>query len=73
MQDQILKERFDCSRTCGFCQFSDLVTEFRPFERWIGPRSDGFRSNYLPHGISGSPLGVDVDGNNSEEDTIEDC
>ena len=72
MQDHILKERFDCSRMCGFSNYYDLVTEFRPFERWIGPRN-GHRS-CLPHGVGSSPLGV-ADGNNSEEDDdmIEDC
>ena len=72
MQDHILKERFDCSRMCGFSNYYDLVTEFRPFERWIGPRN-GHRS-CLPHGVGGWPLGV-ADGNNSEEedDMIEDC
>lgn len=68
MQDHILKERFDCSRTSGFCNFSELVTEFRPLERWIGPRIDGHRSSCLPLGLGGLPLGVDADGNNSDED-----
>ncbi|XP_066388406.1 cell cycle checkpoint protein RAD17-like isoform X2 [Miscanthus floridulus] len=72
-KDHILKERFDSSRTCGFSNYSDLVTEFRPFERWIGPRNDGHRSSCLPHGVGGLPLEV-ADGNNSEEDDmIEDC
>lgn len=73
-KDHILKERFDCSRTCGFCNFADLVTEFRPLERWIGPRNGGHRSSCLPHGVGCSPMGV-ADGNNSEEDDdmIEDC
>ncbi|CAD6202867.1 unnamed protein product [Miscanthus lutarioriparius] len=72
-KDHILKERFDSSRTCGFSNYSDLVTEFRPFERWIGPRNDGHRNSCLPHGVGGLALEV-ADGNNSEEDDmIEDC
>ncbi|WVZ56180.1 hypothetical protein U9M48_006750 [Paspalum notatum var. saurae] len=76
-KDQILKERFDCSRTCGSCNFSDLVTEFKPLERWIGPRNDGPSIGCLAHGVGDSLLGLeslDVDGNNSEDDDeIEDC
>ncbi|KAJ1298016.1 hypothetical protein BS78_01G421800 [Paspalum vaginatum] len=71
---QILKERFDYSRTCGSCNFSDLVTEFKPLERWIGPRNDGPSTGSLAHGVGGSLLGLDADGNNSEDDDeIEDC
>jgi len=72
MQDHILKERFDCSRMCGFSNYYDLVTEFRPFERWIGPRNDGPRSSYLPNGVGGSPFGtwesMLIERGNSEED-----
>ncbi|XP_062216223.1 cell cycle checkpoint protein RAD17-like isoform X3 [Phragmites australis] len=77
-KDQILRERYDCSRTCSSCNFSDIVTEFRPFERWIGPRNDRPRSSSLPHGVESSSYmtdRLDADGNNSEEDddVIEDC
>ncbi|XP_062210534.1 cell cycle checkpoint protein RAD17-like isoform X2 [Phragmites australis] len=77
-KDQILRERFDCSRTCGSCNFSDIVTEFRPFERWIGPRNDRPGSSSLPHGLEGGSYLIDrldADVNNSEEDddVIEDC
>ena len=71
MQDQILKERFDCSSSCGSCNFSDIVREFRPLERWIGPRSDG-----LPHGSSSLLVDkLDADGSHDEEDddVIEEC
>ncbi|KAL6867455.1 hypothetical protein ACP4OV_015479 [Aristida adscensionis] len=74
-KDQILKERYDCSRTCGSCNFSDIATEFRPFARWIGPRNDGPRSSSISHSVGRSGLfdTVDADGNNSEdEDEIED-
>ena len=77
MQDQILKERFDCSSSCGSCNFSDIVTEFRPSERWVGPRNDGSRSSLLPHGIGNSLLvdKLDADGSQDEEDddVIEEC
>ncbi|KAF8780002.1 hypothetical protein HU200_002024 [Digitaria exilis] len=76
-KDQILKERFDCSSSCGSCSFSDIVTEFRPLERWIGPRNVGSRISSLPHGIGGSVLvgRLDADGSNSEDDdnVIEEC
>jgi len=70
-KDQILKERFDCSSSCGSCNFSDIVREFRPLERWIGPRSDG-----LPHGSSSLLVDkLDADGSQDEEDddVIEEC
>ena len=77
MQDQILKERFDCSSSCGSCNFSDIVTEFRPSERSVGPRNDGSRSSLLPHGIGNSLLvdKLDADGSHDEEDddVIEEC
>ncbi|PNT77735.1 hypothetical protein BRADI_1g68237v3 [Brachypodium distachyon] len=63
-KDQILNERFDCSSTPGSRNFSEIVNDFRPFERWICPRS------YMPRNVS---VHHDVDGNNSEEDVIEDC
>ncbi|PVH32960.1 hypothetical protein PAHAL_9G535600 [Panicum hallii] len=76
-KDQVLKERFDCSSSCVSCNFSDIVTEFRPLERWIGPRNDEPRSSLLPHGIGGSLLvdKLDADGNHDEEDDdeIEEC
>ncbi|CAN6295815.1 unnamed protein product [Urochloa humidicola] len=73
-KDQILKERFDCSSSCGSCNFSDIVTEFRPLERWIGPRIDGPRSSSLPHGIGSSLLVDGLDGSHDEEeDEIEEC
>ncbi|XP_039829148.1 cell cycle checkpoint protein RAD17-like isoform X3 [Panicum virgatum] len=75
-KDQILKERFDCSSSCGSCNFSDIVTEFRPSERWVGPRNDGSRSSLLPHGIGNSLLvdKLDADGSHDEEDdVIEEC
>lgn len=34
-QGLILKEGFDSSSTSGSRNFSDVVTDFRPFERWI--------------------------------------
>jgi len=70
-KNQILKERFDCSSSCGSCNFSDIVREFRPLERWIGPRSDG-----LPHGSSSLLVDkLDADGSQDEEDddVIEEC
>ncbi|CAN6307321.1 unnamed protein product [Urochloa humidicola] len=73
-KDQILKERFDCSSSCGSCIFSDIVTEFRPLERWIGPRINGPRSSSLPHGIGSSLLVDGHDGSHDEaEDEIEEC
>jgi cell cycle checkpoint protein len=82
MQDQIFTERFDCSSTSGSRNFSDVVTDFRPFERWIRPCSDIPRSNSSHHYFEGRPnligkLDGELDGvgNNSEEeeDAIEDC
>lgn len=70
-KDQILKERFDCSSTSGSRNFSDIVTELRPFERWIGPRNDMPRSNSLHYNVEGGSLLIDrldAEGNNSEED-----
>lgn len=70
-KDQILKERFDCSSTSGSRNFSDIVTELRPFERWIGPRNDMPRSNSLHYNVEdGSYLidKLDAEGNYSEED-----
>ncbi|CAL4938484.1 unnamed protein product [Urochloa decumbens] len=73
-KDQILKERFDCSSSCGSCNFSEIVTEFRPLERWIGPRIDGPRSSSLPHGVGSSFLVDGLDGSHDEEaDEIEEC
>ncbi|KAL6596039.1 hypothetical protein ACP70R_047403 [Stipagrostis hirtigluma subsp. patula] len=74
-KDQILKERYDCSMTCGSCNFSEIATEFRPFARWIGRRNDGPSSSSLSHDKVGSCLidTLDADGNISEdEDLIED-
>ena len=78
MQDQILPERFDCSSTSGSRNFSDVVTDFRPFERWIGPRSDMPRSNSSHHDVGGRPnliSKLDGEGDNSDEDedVIEEC
>ncbi|KAK3151012.1 hypothetical protein QOZ80_3AG0240540 [Eleusine coracana subsp. coracana] len=77
-KDQILKERFECSSTSGTCNFSDIVTEFRPFERWIGPRNDRPSSCSLPRSIEGGSYWIgrlDAGGASSEEDDdlIEDC
>ena len=78
IQDQILKERFECASTSGSCNFSDIVTEFRPFQRWIGPRNGRPSSCSLPHSREGGSYWMDrldVDGANAEEDddVIEDC
>ncbi|KAK3147848.1 hypothetical protein QOZ80_3BG0287500 [Eleusine coracana subsp. coracana] len=77
-KDQILNERFECSSTSGTCNFSDIVTEFRPFERWIGPRNDRPSSCSLPRSIEGGSYWtgrLDAVGASSEEDDdlIEDC
>ncbi|KAM0845539.1 hypothetical protein ACQ4PT_056302 [Festuca glaucescens] len=78
-KDQIFTERFDCSSTSGSRNFSDIVTDFRPFERWIGPHGgDMPRNNSSHHYFEGRPnlIGkLDGEGNNSEEeeDAIEDC
>ncbi|TVU47765.1 hypothetical protein EJB05_07374 [Eragrostis curvula] len=64
-KDRILKERFECSSTSGSSNFSDIVTEFRPFERWIGPRNDRPSSCSLIHGREG--------GSEEDDDVIEDC
>ncbi|OEL25694.1 Cell cycle checkpoint protein RAD17 [Dichanthelium oligosanthes] len=76
-KDQILKERFDCSSSSSSCNFSEIVTEFRPLERWIGPRNSGPRSSSLPHNGGCSLLvdRLDADGSNYEEDddVIEEC
>lgn len=78
IQEQILKERFECSSTSGSCSFFDIVTEFRPFERWIGPRNDRPNSCSLPLSLRGDSSWtdrLDAGGANSEEDddVIEDC
>jgi cell cycle checkpoint protein len=77
MQGQILNERFDCSSSCGSCNFSDIVTEFRPLERWIGPRNNGPISSSLHHDVGGSLVDkLNADGSNYEvedDDVIEEC
>jgi hypothetical protein len=79
MQDQILKERFESSSMSGSCNFVDIVTEFRPFERWIGHRNDNSSSSCsLSGSINGGSYWTDelgAGGANSEEedDVIEDC
>ncbi|KAM0866554.1 hypothetical protein ACQ4PT_042578 [Festuca glaucescens] len=77
-KDQIFTERFDCTSTSGSRNFSDVVNDFRPFERWIRPCSEMPRSNSSHHYFEGRPnlIGkLDGEGNNSEEeeDAIEDC
>uniref|UniRef100_A0ACD5TWK9 Uncharacterized protein n=1 Tax=Avena sativa TaxID=4498 RepID=A0ACD5TWK9_AVESA len=76
-KDQIFTARFDCSSTSGSHNFSDVVTDFRPFERWIGSRNDMPKNHSLHRGLEGRPslIGeLDGEGNNSEEeDVIEDC
>lgn len=77
-KDQISTERFNCSSTSGSRNFSDVVTDFRPFERWIGPRGDMPRNNSSHHGPEGRLNLIDrLDGGGNiseeEEDVIEDC
>jgi cell cycle checkpoint protein len=75
MQDQIFAERFDCSSTSGSRNFSDVVNDFRPFERWICPCSDMPKNNSSHQGRPSLIGKLDGEGNNSEEeeDAIEDC
>lgn len=71
MQGLILKERFDPSSTSGSRNFSDVVTDFRPFERWISPHNDMTRNNPSRHDVAGGPNSIDMldaEGNNSEEE-----
>ncbi|XP_015690365.1 cell cycle checkpoint protein RAD17 [Oryza brachyantha] len=62
-KDLILRERYDCSSTSGSRNFADIVTEFKPFERWISPCNDISRSNSVDHNVEAS---------SSEEEEIED-
>lgn len=64
-KDLILRERYDCSSTSGSRNFSDVVTEFKPFERWISPHNDMPRSNSFNHNIEAS-------SSEEDEDEIED-
>ncbi|XP_040243255.1 cell cycle checkpoint protein RAD17 isoform X2 [Aegilops tauschii subsp. strangulata] len=67
----ILKERFDPSSTSGSRNFSVVVTDFRPFERWISPHNDMTRNNPSRHDVAGGPNSIDMldaEGNNSEEE-----
>ncbi|CAM0872225.1 unnamed protein product [Alopecurus aequalis] len=77
-KDQMFTERFDCSSTSGSRNFSDVVTDFRPFERWIGHRHETPMKNFSHHGLEGRPNltgKLEGEGNNSEEDedAIEEC
>ncbi|VAH88692.1 unnamed protein product [Triticum turgidum subsp. durum] len=70
----ILKERFDPSSTSGSRNFSDVVTDFRPFERWISPHNDMARNNPSCHDVAGGPNSIDMlgaEGSNCEEDEDE--
>ncbi|KAG8074224.1 hypothetical protein GUJ93_ZPchr0006g42803 [Zizania palustris] len=70
-KDQILRERYDCSCTSGSRNFCDIVTEFKPFERWIGPLNDMPRSNSLHHKVEDGSILIDrfgTEGSSSEED-----
>ncbi|XP_052150173.1 cell cycle checkpoint protein RAD17 isoform X1 [Oryza glaberrima] len=60
-KDLILRERYDCSSTSGSRNFSDVVTEFKPFERWISPHNDMPRSNSFNHNIEASSSEEDGD------------
>uniref|UniRef100_A0A0D9VRS1 AAA+ ATPase domain-containing protein n=1 Tax=Leersia perrieri TaxID=77586 RepID=A0A0D9VRS1_9ORYZ len=64
-KDQILRERYDYSSTSGSRNFADLVTEFKPSERWICHRDDMPRSNSLIHN-------VETSNSEEDEDVIED-